>query len=399
MYHRRKICDEVWDLATDRTIFFIAVILITVGIIFSLSLTTYTSLLTYNNEFHFFIRQLFTGIFSIFIMWAISQLDPDRYFLPLGFTLFFLFLFLMTAMPFLPSSIVTEIGGAKRWIRLGPISLAPVEFFKVGFITFLAWSFSRKLDDSHKSLKEEFKVFWPYFMVFGVVTYLIAIMQNDIGQVLVLGMVLIVMGSMAGTSTRFFTITMVGMVIVVIVAIAGSEHRILRVKSWWSNIQNMVLSFLPDSLAQKLHVSEVYEPYQVSNAYDAIQNGGLFGQGLGNGTIKLGFLSEVHTDFILAGIAEELGILGVLIVIWLFFVLIFKMLKISNRSDNRVYSLFALGIAIMFAATFFINSFGVTGITPVKGLAVPFLSYGGSSLLSHSIAIGMILMISKKVKY
>ncbi len=399
MYHRRKICDEVWDLATDRTIFFIAVILITVGIIFSLSLTTYTSLLTYNNEFHFFIRQLFTGIFSIFIMWAISQLDPDRYFLPLGFTLFFLFLFLMTAMPFLPSSIVTEIGGAKRWIRLGPISLAPVEFFKVGFITFLAWSFSRKLDDSHKSLKEEFKVFWPYFMVFGVVTYLIAIMQNDIGQVLVLGMVLIVMGSMAGTSTRFFTITMVGMVIVVIVAIAGSEHRILRVKSWWSNIQNMVLSFLPDSLAQKLHVSEVYEPYQVSNAYDAIQNGGLFGQGLGNGTIKLGFLSEVHTDFILAGIAEELGILGVLIVIWLFFVLIFKMLKISNRSENRVYSLFALGIAIMFAATFFINSFGVTGITPVKGLAVPFLSYGGSSLLSHSIAIGMILMISKKVKY
>jgi len=399
VYHRRKICDEVWDLATDRTIFFIAVILITVGIIFSLSLTTYTSLLTYNNEFHFFIRQLFTGIFSIFIMWAISQLDPDRYFLPLGFTLFFLFLFLMTAMPFLPSSIVTEIGGAKRWIRLGPISLAPVEFFKVGFITFLAWSFSRKLDDSHKSLKEEFKVFWPYFMVFGVVTYLIAIMQNDIGQVLVLGMVLIVMGSMAGTSTRFFTITMVGMVIVVIVAIAGSEHRILRVKSWWSNIQNMVLSFLPDSLAQKLHVSEVYEPYQVSNAYDAIQNGGLFGQGLGNGTIKLGFLSEVHTDFILAGIAEELGILGVLIVIWLFFVLIFKMLKISNRSDNRVYSLFALGIAIMFAATFFINSFGVTGITPVKGLAVPFLSYGGSSLLSHSIAIGMILMISKKVKY
>ena len=75
------------------------------------------------------------------------------------------------------------------------------------------------------------------------------------------------------------------------------------------------------------------------------------------------------------------------------------MLKISNRSQNRVYSLFALGIAIMFASTFFINSFGVTGITPVKGLAVPLLSYGGSSLLAHSIAIGMILMISKKVKY
>ena len=281
-----------------------------VGIIFSLSLTTYASLQTYNNEFHFFIRQFVTGIVAIFLMWSVSRLDPDRFFLPLGFGLFFIFLFLMTIMPFLPSGVVTEIGGAKRWIRLGVISLAPVEFFKVGFITFLAWSFSRKLDDSHKSLKEEFKVFWPYFMVFGVVTYLIAIMQNDIGQVLVLGMVLIVMGSMAGTSTRFFTITMVGMIIVVIVAIAGSEHRILRVKSWWSSIQNMVLSFLPDKIAAKLHVSEVYEPYQVSNAYDAIRNGGWFGQGLGNGTIKLGFLSEVHTDFILAGIAEELGVIG-----------------------------------------------------------------------------------------
>jgi cell division protein FtsW len=75
------------------------------------------------------------------------------------------------------------------------------------------------------------------------------------------------------------------------------------------------------------------------------------------------------------------------------------MLKIANRSENRVYSLFALGVAIMFAMTFIINSFGVTGITPVKGLAVPFLSYGGSSLLAHAIAIGMILMISKKVKY
>jgi len=386
-------------LATDRTIFFISVVLIALGIIFSLSLTTYASLQMYHNEFHFFIRQFLTGVVAIFIIWWISQLDPDRYFLPLGFTLFFLFLGLMTAMPFLPSSIVTEIGGAKRWIRLGPVSLAPVEFFKVGFITFLAWSFSRKLDDSPKTLKEEFKVFWPYFMVFGVVTYLIAIMQNDIGQVLVLGMVLIVMGSMAGTSTRFFTITMVGMIVVVIVAIVGSEHRILRVKSWWSNIQNVVLSFLPESLAKKLHVSDAYEPYQVSNAYDAIQNGGFFGQGLGNGTIKLGFLSEVHTDFILAGIAEEIGLLGVLVIIALFFVLIFRMLKIANRSENRVYSLFALGIAIMFASSFFINSFGVTGITPVKGLAVPFLSYGGSSLLAHAVAIGMILMLSKKVKF
>lgn len=374
-------------------------ILIVLGIIFSLSLTTYVSLNVYGNEFHFFIRQLGTGLFSIFLIWAISQLDPDRWFLPLGFGLFFVSLLLMSVMPFLPASIVTEIGGAKRWIRLGVISLAPVEFFKVGFIVFLAWSFSRKLDESPKPLKEEFKIFWPYIMVFGVVTYLIAIMQNDIGQVMVLALVLTVMGTMAGTSIRFFSTALVGIIILIVFAVVGSEHRVLRVKTWWSNIQNMVLSFFPDSIAEKLRVSDAYEPYQVSNAYDAIQNGGFFGTGLGNGTLKLGFLSEVHTDFILAGIAEEIGLIGLLAVIGLFFILIFRMLKIANRSEDRVYSLFALGVAIMFAMTFIINSFGVTGITPVKGLAVPFLSYGGSSLLAHSLAIGMILMISKKVKY
>ena len=386
-------------MATDKTIFYITVILITLGIIFSFSLTTYVSIDKFGNEFHFFIRQLITGILSIFIIWSISQLDPDRWFLPLGFTLFFLFLILMTLMPFFPATIVTEIGGAKRWIRLGPISLAPVEFFKVGFVVFLAWSFSRKLDERSKTLKEEFLVFWPYILVFGVVTYLIAIMQNDIGQVIVLALVLVVMGSMAGTSARFFTIAMIGMIALVSVAIAGSEHRILRVKTWWSSTQNMVLSFLPDSLADKLRVSEIYEPYQVSQAHDAIQNGGLLGTGLGNGTLKLGFLSEVHTDFVLAGISEELGLVGLLAVIVLYFFLLFRILKIANRSENRVYSLFALGVVIILGATFIINSFGVTGITPVKGLAVPFLSYGGSSLLAHSIAIGMVLMISKKVKY
>ena len=386
-------------MATDKTIFYVSVILIVLGIIFSLSLTTYVSLNVYGNEFHFFIRQLGTGLFSIFLIWAISQLDPDRWFLPLGFGLFFVSLILMSVMPFLPDSIVTEIGGAKRWIRLGVISLAPVEFFKVGFIVFLAWSFSRKLDESPKPLKEEFKIFWPYIMVFGVVTYLIAIMQNDIGQVMVLALVLTVMGTMAGTSIRFFSTALVGIIILIVFAVVGSEHRVLRVKTWWSNIQNMVLSFFPDSIAEKLRVSDAYEPYQVSNAYDAIQNGGFFGTGLGNGTLKLGFLSEVHTDFILAGIAEEIGLIGLLAVIGLFFILIFRMLKIANRSEDRVYSLFALGVAIMFAMTFIINSFGVTGITPVKGLAVPFLSYGGSSLLAHSLAIGMILMISKKVKY
>jgi len=119
---------------------------------------------------------------------------------------------------------------------------------------------------------------------------------------------------------------------------------------------------------------------------------------LGNGTIKLGFLTEVHTDFVLAGIAEELGAVGLLFIVFVFFALIFRIFRIANRLENKMEYLFVLGIGLMITSEFFLNALGVTGITPIKGIAVPFVSYGGSSLLAHSFAIGMVLMISKKVK-
>jgi cell division protein FtsW len=141
------------------------------------------------------------------------------------------------------------------------------------------------------------------------------------------------------------------------------------------------------------------EPYQISNSFYAIKNGGFFGEGLGNGTIKLGFLTEVHTDFVMAGIAEEIGIVGLIAVISLFFMMVFRIFVIANRLENKMESLFALGVGLIFTLAFFINAFGITGITPIKGIAVPFLSYGGSSLLAHAVAIGMVLMLSKKAKF
>ncbi len=216
-------------MATDKIIFYVTVSLIVIGIVFSLSLTAYTTTQFGYDQLHFFMRQFAVGMFSIFIIWAISRLDPDKHFKILGFTIFFIFLILMTLMHFLPPDYVTEVGGAKRWIRLPFISLSPVEFFKVGFIFFLSWSFSRKIEPGVDKLKDELLIFLPYVMAFGVVVYLIAIMQNDIGQVIVLGTALAVMAFMAGTSTRFFMFSMLGATIIFITAIAGSEHRVARV--------------------------------------------------------------------------------------------------------------------------------------------------------------------------
>ncbi len=385
-------------MQADKWIFYSCVALITIGIVFSLSLPVFTVLFFNYDSYHFFIRQLVVGAIGIFLMWGISRLDPDKSMVWIGFCLFGFCAIAMGAMHALPSSLVTDAGGAKRWIRLPGFSLAPVEFFKIGFVYFLAWSFARKIDGSKKSLKQEFKLILPYMFLFLIAVYLIAILQNDLGQVVVLALTLIVMMLFAGTSKRLFVIGMAGASVLAIVAIFTSEHRILRIKSWWGTVQNMVLSLMPENMANMFRVEGVPEPYQISHSLNAIKHGGFFGEGLGAGVFKLGFLSEVHTDFVLAGIAEEVGVLGILIITSLLLILLFRIFRVSSRSENKVYHLFTLGVGLLISFSFIMNSYGITSITPIKGIAVPFLSYGGSSILALCIGVGMVLMVSKKVK-
>ena len=385
-------------MQADKWIFYSCVALITIGIVFSLSLPVFTVLFFNYEPYHFFIRQLVVGAIGIFLMWGISRLDPDKSMVWIGFCLFGFCAIAMGAMHALPSSLVTDTGGAKRWIRLPGFSLAPVEFFKIGFVYFLAWSFARKIDGSKKSLKQEFKLILPYMFLFLIAVYLIAILQNDLGQVVVLALTLIVMMLFAGTSKRLFVIGMAGASVLAFVAIFTSEHRILRIKSWWGTVQNMVLSLMPENMANMFRVEGVPEPYQISHSLNAIKHGGFFGEGLGAGVFKLGFLSEVHTDFVLAGIAEEVGVLGILIITSLLLILLFRIFRVSSRSENKVYHLFTLGVGLLISFSFIMNSYGITSITPIKGIAVPFLSYGGSSILALCIGVGMVLMVSKKVK-
>ena len=147
-------------------------------------------------------------------------------------------------------------------------------------------------------------------------------------------------------------------------------------------------------LAKKLE--EARAEKVIGHSLNAIYHGGFFGVGLGNGTFKLGFLSEVHTDFVLAGIAEELGFIGIFIITLIIIYAIYRILKISSRNQNGVYHLFSLGVGTIITMAFLINSYGITSITPIKGIAVPFLSYGGSSILALCVGVGMVLMVSKK---
>ncbi len=382
----------------DKPLFAGVMVLLTLSLVMSYSLSAYTVLHFNYGDFHFFMRQsmaIFIGFVSMIIL---SKMDADTWFPRVGLLLFVSFFILMIVMQFLPSSLVNAVGGAKRWIHVGPMSIAPVEFFKVGFVFFIAWSFSRKLlDKSKMGFWEEVRAFAPYLFVFLVAVVIIAVFQKDLGQVVVLGATLMVLFLFVGSSLKFFFTLLSGVFVAFIGLIFFAPHRMARIKSWWGTVQDSILSVLPFDSVQTLRIEAGKEPYQISNSLNAIHNGGFFGQGLGNGQFKLGYLSEVHTDFILGGITEELGFLGVAFVTMTILFIVFRIFKIAAKVKNPMYYLFSIGVGLLIAFAFILNSYGISGITPIKGIAVPFLSYGGSHIWASCIAIGMVLMISKKV--
>ena len=137
------------DSGADSRLFIYTFLLLSIGVVMSYSLSAYSVLMYNYGSFHFFLRELIAGIFGIFIMWIFSQIDPNRFFLKIGFALFFISFIMLVIMPFLPDSLTSSAGGAKRWMRFPFISFAPSEFFKIGFVFFLAWSFSRKFVDNN----------------------------------------------------------------------------------------------------------------------------------------------------------------------------------------------------------------------------------------------------------
>jgi len=351
----------------------------------SYSLSSYAVMKFHYSDFHFFIRQFVAVSIGISLMIGLSRLDPDRWFKPIGIVLFSTFLMILLLMPLLPESLVHNIGGAKRWINLGVTSITPVEFYKVGFLMFISWSLVRtRFPRGSMLLTAEIKLFIPYVLVLFISTLLIAVFQKDLGQTVVLSATLLILFLLVGSSFRFFSILfglgLSGMVLLIII----EPHRIKRIQEWFISI---------DTPANRL------ETYQISNSLDAIHHGGFWGQGIGNGQYKLGFLSEVNTDFVLAGIAEELGVITIFAITLLIFFIIYRIFKIAAKIDNPTYYLYCVGTALLIIFSFLINSFGIAGITPIKGIAVPFLSYGGSQVIASTLSIGIVLMISKKINY
>jgi cell division protein FtsW len=388
-------------MAADKWIFIIVIALMSIGAVFSYSLPIYIETKYNYGEWHFFLRYITFASVGIIIMMILAQLNPDKVFKILGWTLFLGGFITILIMPKLPESICPVIKGARRWISLGIIRISPLEFFKVGLIFFFAWSFSRKLLPKHfNSFKEEFMAIWPYLFLLTVVAIVTIIFQSDLGETLLILMIFTIMLLFTKVSPKTFGALILIGGILFVVGVAHKSYRLERFKSALYNIYLMLPEFMQKWF--NVNITSYDISYQLRQSINAIHNGGFFGVGIGNGQLKMGFLSDVHTDFVLSGIAEETGFLGVMLVLILITLLIWRIFKIANHIQTKrlidyVYQLFCVGIGVLIGFETLLNILGIIGILPLKGLPIPFVSYGGSSMLAFSIACGMVLMISKRV--
>lgn len=270
-------------------------------------------------------------------------------------------------------------GNAQSWLELGGIGFQPSEFVKLALIIYLAAVFSRKQSYIEK--------FWPAFgppLIFTMVIFVLIFAQPDLGTGLIVLFISFVVTACSGIRMKHLSglMAVVFAGILILVPFVSDEQ--------WSRFSAAYDPFAEERADD--------DGYQLINSYLAIASGGLQGQGLGNSIQKFGYLPEPHTDFIMAIIAEELGLLGVLFVISGIAIIVIRGFQIGIRSEDPFASLLAIGIASMIAIQSIVNLGGLTGMLPLTGVPLPFVSYGGSSLVLIMISAGILNNISIKHK-
>lgn len=272
----------------------------------------------------------------------------------------------------------TEVNNAKSWLSIGPIRFQPAELAKVGLILYLASVYSKKqsyLSDFTKG------VLPPLIMTLLVVGLIV--LQPDIGTAAIIFMIACTIIFSSGIRFKHLSILVIVAIGVVAMAVPYmvTDERIARFTGAYQPF------LTPDS-----------DGYQIIQSYVAIGVGGLTGEGLGQSVQKLGYLTQAHTDFIMAIVAEELGFIGVFIVIGLLAVIVLRGIFISRRCRDSFGALLAIGISSMVGIQAFVNLGAISGLLPITGVTLPFISYGGTSLLVLLISMGVLNNIAMSVR-
>ena len=342
--------------------------LVGIGIVMVYSASSAVALKRFGTDYFFLKKQ---GLFALFgiIALVICRHVPYRIYGFLTYPLLFFALFSLLATQ------VTEFGyssgGSARWLRFGVFSFQPSEFARIVLIIYLAYSLNKKMDH----LRNYSVGVLPHMIVFGAFAGLV-ILQPDFGSAVIFGALTWVMLFVGGVRFFHLFLSFILMSPMAYFLMFDAAYRIRRIMAFVNPWK-----FPSD------------EGYQIIHSLMAFGTGGIWGSGIGKGYQKLFYLPEPHTDFIFSVIGEELGLLGVLSILGLYVLILWRGFKIALNVQDTFGSLVATGLTTAIGLQVCIN-IGVTlGLLPTKGLALPFLSYGGSSLLLNMASMGILMNI------
>lgn len=355
----------------DRWLLFITAVLIVFGSIMIYSSTSVvTPLLAKKNitPFLYFRRHLFTVLMGAIFMYIAFRAPTET--LKKAAIPLLVFSFILLILVFIPN-IGISAGGARRWMRLWPSTFQPSELVKLAMVIFLARYMSLP---SYKT--DSLYCFLIPIAIMGLFQA-VFLMQPDFGAAMSLCLLTVAMLVLSGMRLRYI-MTLGALFIPLSIKLLMEPYRLKRVLAFldpWKDPQG--------------------SGFQLVQSFIALGSGGIRGIGLGESKQKLSFLPESHTDFIFSLVGEELGFIGALIIVCLFLFLFFRGISIANRTKDLFGYYLASGLSMMVALQALINFCVTTGLVPTKGLPLPFISYGGSSLLMNMMAVGILLRLSK----
>jgi len=358
-----------WWRNIDKQILFLFVFLLLLGLFFSFSSTTSVMSEKMNKQtYFFFIKHLVFVSISLFLIFIISIQDKDKLIKILMYLFFFSAILL-----FLTLIVGEEIKGSKRWMGFDPIPrFQPVELLKPLFIIFIA-----KIIVLNESTKIYIRYIYSFLILFLII--MILINQPDLGQTLLLTLSWITMIFVSGFN--MFLLSVLGVIFFITIA--------------------FLIFFLPEKFGYVFTRIKIFldpkagDNFQSQKALEAIKQGGLTGQGMGEGILK-DEVPEAHTDYIIAVISEEFGAIFVLFIVIIFLFIGYKVLNKVFAGSNEFFKLSLVGLVSLLIIQTFIHIGVNSRLFPTTGMTLPFLSYGGSSLIGSSIIAGIILNFTRK---
>ncbi len=342
--------------------------LVGIGIVMVYSASSALAQKLVGTEYFFLKKQALFALLGIAALLA-CRYFPYRWYRPLTYPLLILAVGFLAAVHF--SGVGYAAGGSTRWLRFGDIGFQPVEFARLALIIYLAYSMDKK--GAH--LKNFSIGFLPHMLVLAVFLILL-FMQPDFGSVVIFGLITWIMLFVGGIRIMHLLTTLILILPAAYLCMINAAYRLKR-----------LLSFLDPWQ----YPSD--EGYQIIHSMMAFGTGGIWGTGIGNGIQKLFYLPEPHTDFIFSVIGEELGFVGIIVILALYGLILWRGVRIARQTDDRFGAYMAAGLTAAIMLQVCVNMGVAVGLLPTKGLTLPFLSYGGTSLLINMASVGILMNI------